>query len=237
MKTYPARILWLDIIRVLAAFMVVFIHSPKIIESMNSNIFYALYNYMMLPCVPLFFILSGYLLLPTKECLFPFLKRRMVRVVFPLLFWSIICVIIAHHNSFQDCIWEICYIPFYQKANGHYWFLYSLVSVYLILPILSEWLKLAKQKEIKFVLGLWFFVSALPCLNILLPGIFDGEGGYYNVLYYNAGFLGYFLLGYYLKNYSERMSLLKVFICMVITSCFSLSLTLLSKKICWSCHL
>ena len=40
LKNSPAenRILWLDIVRVLAAFMVVFIHSPKPIEGMSNNI-------------------------------------------------------------------------------------------------------------------------------------------------------------------------------------------------------
>lgn len=223
------RILWLDILRILAAFMVVFIHSPKAIEGMESNIYYAMYNYIMLPCVPLFFIISGYLLLPTKENMFPFLKKRMTRIVFPLLFWSIIILIIGHHNSWKDFFQNLFYIPFFQKVNGHYWFLYSLISIYLVLPIVSAWLRTAEQRELEFALYLWLFVSALPFLNILLPNVFDGNGDYFNFLYYNAGFLGYFFLGYYLKSYKKKNMLLKSFVLMLITSGFHLFLMVYAK--------
>lgn len=223
------RVLWLDIIRVLAAFMVVFIHSPKVIEGMSSNIFYAMYNYIMLPCVPLFFILSGYLLLPIKDNMFSFYKKRMVRICCPLFFWSVVILLITYKN-WVEFLQGICYIPFCQKANGHYWFLYSLISVYLFLPIVSVWLKSAKQKEIQFMLYLWILVSVMPYVNIILPKVFDGEGNYSNILYYNAGFLGYFLLGYYLKNYSDKVSLFKSFILMMFTSCFSLFLIILNKR-------
>ncbi len=223
------RILWLDIVRVLAAFMVVFIHSPKVIAGENSNIIYALYNYIMLPCVPLFFMISGYLLLPTKDSLFPFLKRRMGRILCPLLFWSIINIIIKYHNSLEDLFFNIFYIPFYQQANGHYWFLYSLISIYLILPALSEWLKQAKQKELQFLLCVWLLASALPFLNVLLPNVFNGDGSYYNFLYYNAGFLGYFILGFYLKNFSHKRELIISFLLMMIVSGMHLLLIQFNK--------
>lgn len=223
------RILWIDIVRVLAAFMVVFIHSPKPIEGMNNNIIYALYNYIMLPCVPLFFIISGYLLLPTKDSLFLFLRKRFKRIVYPLLFWSIICILITPHNSLNDLIKEFFYIPFCQKANGHYWFLYSLISIYLVLPIISLWLKQASQREIQFLLYTWLLVSTLPFLNILLPNVFNGNGDYYNLLYYNAGFIGYFVLGFYLKNFSHKRESMNSFLLMILTSSVHLSLVYLNK--------
>lgn len=223
------RTLWLDIVRVLAAFMVVFIHAPKPIEGMNSNIIYALYNYIMLPCVPLFFIISGYLLLPTKDSLFIFLKKRMRRIAYPLLFWSIINILLKSHDSLGNLLKDLFYIPFCQQANGHYWFLYSLISIYLILPVISTWLKQAQQKEIRFILYIWLLASALPFLNILLPDVFNGDGNYYNFLYYNAGFIGYFILGFYLKNFSHKKEIIISFLLMTIVSGIHIILIYLNK--------
>lgn len=196
---------------------------------MSSNIIYALYNYIMLPCVPLFFIISGYLLLPAEGSLFLFLRKRWKRIVYPLLFWSIIYILIKYHNSFEDLIRGLFYMPFCPHANGHYWFLYSLISVYLILPIVSSWLKQATQKEIKFILYIWLLGAVLPFLNILLPDVFDGTGNYYNFLYYNAGFLGYFILGFYLKNFSHKKELIKSFVLMIIVSGAHIFLMFLGK--------
>ena len=224
-----ARVLWLDVIRILAAFMVIFIHSPHAKEGMSSNIYYAVYNYMMLPCVPLFFMISGYLLLPTRDALFPFLRKRMARIVFPLLFWSVIALIFEFEDSLSNFLLKICYIPFCSRAFGIYWFLYSLISVYVILPIISEWLKSAKQKEIQFMLCLWLFASTLPYLNLLLPKVFD-YNNYQNLLYYNAGFLGYFIMGYYFKKFAKGKHLFIAFVLMIFTSVFSLLLIFLSKE-------
>lgn len=223
------RILWLDIVRVIAAFMVVFIHAMKPIVGQDSNIVYALYTYIMLPCVPLFFILSGYLLLPVNGSLFSFLKKRSVRIIFPLLFWSVINIIVKDFHSPLEVLKSLFYIPFCQRANGHYWFLYSLISIYLILPVISVWLKQARQKEIQFMLGIWLIASFLPFLNIILPDVFNGNGNYYNFLYYNAGFLGYFILGFYLKNFSHKNEVMISFLCAMIISVSHLLIILLSK--------
>ncbi len=89
-------IYWADLIRVIAIFLVVVIHVSgqvtnvwgKIptLEWMIGNI----YGGIARVAVPLFFMISGYLLLPRSESLGSFYTKRMPRVVIPFVVWSVI---------------------------------------------------------------------------------------------------------------------------------------------------
>lgn len=56
----------LDLIRVIACLMVVIMHSPLPTDKSNT-IFLNILNYSTAPCIGLFFMVSGALLLPIKE--------------------------------------------------------------------------------------------------------------------------------------------------------------------------
>ena len=69
----------LDIIRLLACFMVVLMHSPMPLVNANGP-FLAAMSYFMAPCIGLFFMVSGALLLPVKTDYFTFLRRRFGKI-------------------------------------------------------------------------------------------------------------------------------------------------------------
>ena len=69
----------LDIIRLLDCFMVVLMHSPMPLVNANGP-FLAAMSYFMAPCIGLFFMVSGALLLPVKTDYFTFLRRRFGKI-------------------------------------------------------------------------------------------------------------------------------------------------------------
>ncbi|MBD2598484.1 acyltransferase family protein [Nostoc spongiaeforme FACHB-130] len=87
---YENRLIWADYVRVIANFFVIFLHSAapllyqfkKIPDSywITGNI----YDSGVRMCVPLFFMLSGYLLLEKQETLETFFKKRFKRIFIPL---------------------------------------------------------------------------------------------------------------------------------------------------------
>jgi surface polysaccharide O-acyltransferase-like enzyme len=94
-KLATSRIDYLDTLRVVACFLVVLCHvGDCYAESANGEFGLAWSKLITFtrPCVPLFILLSGTLLLPLKMDTRSFLKRRFTRVVIPFLIWSVLYV-------------------------------------------------------------------------------------------------------------------------------------------------
>lgn len=196
-RNYP-----LDLIRVIACLMVVLMHSPMPSEK-ASGLFLGLLSYATAPCIGLFLMVSGALLLPVKEETGTFLKRRLGKILGPTLVWSLIYIGYNHYQGTDHSWWkEILSLPFSAQGHGVMWFMYTLTGLYLIAPVLSKWLQACSKRELEFYLLLWVVTLCYPLLRLFLS-IQTGETG---ILYYCTGYVGYFLLGHYLNKYPEAVS-------------------------------
>lgn len=199
----------LDIIRIFACFLVVLMHSP--LPSTNAlGPFLTALSYFSAPCIGLFFMVSGALLLPVETDYFSFLRRRIGKVVFPTIIWSLIYIALSNNSNESkiNLLQTIASIPFSAQGTGVLWFMYTLCGLYLIAPILSRWLEQSSKQEVKFILFLWSITLCYPLLRLWLS-INESETG---IFYYFSGYVGYFILGYYLKHYGNNRSLF-IFIC------------------------
>ena len=178
-------------------------HAPLPSEQTN-GIFLSSLSYFTTHCIGLFFMVSGYLLLPIKQDAGSFLRKRLGKVIGPTLFWSIFYI--AANFIKGDCqrslMKELISIPFSAQGNPVLWFMYTLIGLYLLAPIISRWIENASRKEMEFYLGLWGISLCYPILSLFLS-INQGTTG---ILYYFTGYAGYFILGSYLKKYPERIS-------------------------------
>ena len=87
-------------------------------------------------------------------------------------------------------------------ATGVYWFIYAISGLYLLIPIVSPWLKKCSKKELLAVIGIWAITLVLPYINILgNSDFYKINGDYYFLLVYFGGFLGYLFLGVFLRRY------------------------------------
>jgi len=195
------RNLSLDIIRILACMMIVLMHAPMPTGSEN-GVFLSTVSYLTAPGIGLFFMLSGALLLPMRTDIKTFLQRRFSRIAIPLLLWTSICLCLHCWVHGEPVTLRMVFsIPFSAQGNPVFWFLYTLLGLYLIAPILSRWLQNASFREIEFYLILWAVSLCYPLLRPVLD-INTSETG---LLYYLSGYVGYFVLGYYLKAFPERV--------------------------------
>lgn len=87
------RIYYLDVIRCLACLMVVFMHAPYPNSGM-SGVLVVPISLAIAPCIGLFFMVSGALLLPTKDKGITFVKKRLAKVACPILVWTLVAMII-----------------------------------------------------------------------------------------------------------------------------------------------
>lgn len=208
------RIVYLDMIRVLSCMLVVLMHSPCPGSGAPGYIVVPIY-FITAAGLCLFFMVSGALLLPVKMDTFTFLKKRIGKILVPLLFWTLfyLGVSLAFLEKTWNEVWHnILSIPFTRQGHGILWFLYVLIGMYLLSPVISPMLQKASKNEVQFYLLIWGITLCYPLLAPFVVLTTDT----YGILYYFSGFLGYFVLGHYLHTYKPQISKLGVVVLMII---------------------
>lgn len=199
------RLYHADVVRIVACLMVVLMHSPmpgdKLIPVFTSGL-----TYLTMPCIGLFFTLSGYLLLPVKASPSESFKWSMGRIrkfLWPLVIWSFIYLLVKGtllSGDITKITKSLFSIPF-SPQDGVLWFMYVLIGLYFVCPIISSWLQETSKKTLQCYLALWGISLLFPYLEPFI----NIRTNAYGVLYYMSGFLGYFLLGYYIRHYGISM--------------------------------
>lgn len=230
---------WIDMLRVAACILVVFAHccDPFVAHfDANREMFLTgvFAGSLARPCVPLFAMMTAALLLPIGEgtTLNSFYKKRIGRILPPLVFWSIALPLIAFFyftvmnpetanpqlsvadytaGTLAQRLYT--FIFNFNFDTTPLWYLYMLIGLYIIMPIINSWLVQATQKEIKTLLHIWIFTLFLPYIKMVAPllgytgnyghmGLFgECDWNVYGTFYYISGFIGYLILAYYLKKY------------------------------------
>lgn len=229
------HIVWLDVVRFIAMFTVVCCHctdpfnfypgaAPNIGEI---KLLGAIYGAVLRPCVPLFVMITGALLLPVRGNASTFYKKRIPRVFYPFLIWSVLYnlfpwitgllglspqVILdffpyagedVMRQSFSVAIEYILMIPFnFSILAVHMWYIYLLIGLYLYLPVFSAWVEKASERAKLMFLLAWGVTLLLPYYYQFVSNYLWGTCSWnsFGMLYAFAGFNGYLLLGHYLKN-------------------------------------
>ena len=184
--------------------LIVLMHSPSPESGAPGYIVVPIY-FITAAGLCLFFMVSGALLLPVKTDTFTFLKKRMGKIFVPLLFWTLFYLGVSlalGEKTWGEVGHNILSMPFTRQGHGVLWFLYVLIGLYLLSPIISPMLQRASKKELQFYLLLW---GVTLCYPLLAPFV-ELTTDTYGILYYFSGFLGYFVLGYYLHNYKPQMN-------------------------------
>ena len=198
------RILYLDVLRILAIFAVVILHtsSPTTYHYVHDPASWFIgnfFNSITRWCVPLFVMVSGALLLSTNpdEPVRVFFKKRLNKVILPFIVWIIIYFIYRHIHygedfTFSTAVKDVLNVDVY----WHLWFMYMIIGLYLATPIFRLYIKAADQKNLLYFLALWFIASFIPVINAL----FDVNIHY--LFRTVSSYIGFFILGYYLSKYN-----------------------------------
>ncbi|CUQ18865.1 acyltransferase [Bacteroides thetaiotaomicron] len=229
------HIVWLDVVRFIAMFTVVCCHctdpfnfypgtAPNIGEI---KLWGAIYGSVLRPCVPLFVMITGALLLPVRGNASTFYKKRIPRVFYPFLIWSVLYNLFpwitgllglnpqiildffpyagedVMQQSFSVSLEYILMIPFnFSILAVHMWYIYLLIGLYLYLPVFSAWVEKASERAKLMFLLAWGVTLLLPYYYQFVSNYLWGTCSWnsFGMLYAFAGFNGYLLLGHYLKN-------------------------------------
>lgn len=211
-----SRILYLDQLRALAIVTIIFVHVSNLwlaspVGSFNWDVqyFFKVIGYTGLP---LFFMLSGALLLNRNYEIREFFNRRFSRVLYPFIFWMVIFIIVAviTQNKYHLFSSFALAVPYLIKSfTLNYWFIWMILGIYLAMPIINDFVKNRGLKGIEYYLLLLVITSVLITISKFLHYSLN----YFNLaLFFFAGPLGFVMLGYYLRykkfKYSARTLML-----------------------------
>jgi surface polysaccharide O-acyltransferase-like enzyme len=205
----------LDVVRCLACMMVVLMHSPMP-DIGTPGVVLSAVSLATVPCIGLFFMVSGALLLPAKDDTESFLKRRFTKILWPTFIWSLFYLLVKLVTDevfeLKDLLKGIISMPFSAQGHGVMWFMYVLAGLYLLTPILSPWIKSATKRQLQFYLLLWLITMCYPLLQYVVT-VNNTQTG---ALFYFSGYVGYFVLGYYLRNYPLKLNSRKALVLILI---------------------
>lgn len=225
------RAIWVDWMRVAACLMVMVVHSAEpfylggdgsLILTHSDAVWAALFDSFVRACVPLFIVASSFLQFPLHYTTGEFFRRRAVRILIPFAIWTVVYALVWGEpvENFKGLLLNFNY------AAGHLWFVYMLVGLYLIMPLLSPWAEKVSKKELQIYLGIWLLTTLLPLVRDWAAGgelamtygpfglprqaLFPlwGEASWngYGVFYYLSGMIGYLLLGLYFRRFVGQLS-------------------------------
>jgi surface polysaccharide O-acyltransferase-like enzyme len=207
-----------DLLRVFATYMVMQIHTGEFEYIGSTGVIHSdgaravgWINSLFRSSVPLFVMISGFFLFPVGDERV-FFRKRFTRVLTPFIFW---CVVYAFYFYFQGqaslttTLGNIAKIPVnYGTEVGHLWFVYMLMGIYLMAPVLSPWVVSARRGSMQLFLVLWAVALSIPYIHLYFPQIW-GEAFWNStpMLYYFSGFMGYAVLAAYIRRFCMAPSL------------------------------
>lgn len=231
MNNEKTRETWLDWMRVSACFLVMIVHSTEpfylggegsLILTKVDAFWASFFDSFARACVPIFIVASSYLQFPLHYSAGEFCRRRAKRILVPFIFWTLVYALVWGDpvSNFKDLLLNFNY------AAGHLWFVYMLIGLYVIMPLLSPWAEKVEKRELQVYLFLCLLTTFIPFVReaaigdnvvavfgsggIPMPAKFPlwGEASWndFSIFYYLSGFVGYLLLGLYLRKFAGEWS-------------------------------
>ena len=229
MKTIPSgdRVVFVDYIRVIACFLVMLVHASEnfyaadasglagnvsLLANESNRFWVAFYDgFCGRISVPLFMIVSAFLLVPMKSgvTMGDFYKRRFKRIIPPMVIFMLLYTFLPlawGGMSWEQSLNDLKMLPLnFPSMAGHLWFMYPLISLYLIIPVVSPWLERASAKEELTFLGLFGISTFIPWIHRFISPEIWGECFWngFTMLWYCSGYLGYLVMAHYIRYHLD----------------------------------
>lgn len=198
-----------SLLRIVACFMVILLHvSAENFHAFGEKWWAAnFYDSLTRACVPIFFMISGANLLSKDEALGTFFRKRFLKIIPPLIFWSCFFLWWLAYNGVTIGNWDAWVVKIMSgQTMFHLWYLYALVGLYAVVPVLRKFYQHSSRKEHLAFILLWFAVASIyPTIMALMNDTQCGSlqlgllATQYHLTYF-GGYIGYLLLGAYIAD-------------------------------------
>lgn len=217
------RIVYISNLRIFACLGVILCHVAAMDWFDNiwdrSWIIMTIYNVCSRFCVPVFVMISGALFLnPEKEIrLKKLYLSNILKLCIFLMFWGIFYqiyyLVVFADMPIPAAVIQGGYNVLTGDTQTHLWYIYMLIGLYLIVPVLKPCIDHLKKRQIEYFLILWMILNVLTVtisvINIPLLQIISMYIGRFSVNIVE-GYVGYFVLGHYLNAYEIPEKIRKI---------------------------
>lgn len=142
------RLLYVDILNILACIAVVALHQNKVVHYFEANHSSEWSASLIVEClffwaVPVFLMITGTTLMQYRERYDTktFFKKRFIKIVIPFIFWAIFMIVWKYNTGLLSIskisIKTILTILFTNGEETIYYFMFVIIGVYLTLPVIS----------------------------------------------------------------------------------------------------
>lgn len=208
-QTASGRKTWIDATKVLSTFMILFIHtvsntwSTTPVDTVLWKVSHAPFLFARC-CVMVFFMCSGSTIFNRERSFSDMLKKNIFQLVKVYSCWMLIYGLKSCISMYQEGLASIrtCFNALVKAVLfGHYhtWFVFTLVTLYLITPFLYLILQSKKNQEIFLGLSILFTIL-IPSLRYIdsFSRLSDSLDNF-NMTFV-TGYVLYYVAGYYLTN-------------------------------------
>ena len=218
------RIVFVDYLRVVACFLVMLVHASEnfygadasglagnmsMLVNEQNRFWVSFYDGTLgRISVPLFMLASAFLLVPLKAGvgMGDFYKRRFKRVLPPMIAFMLLYTFLPllwGQMTWEQSWTDFKMLPFnFPSMAGHLWFMYPLISLYLIMPVVSPWLEKASARDEQLFLCFFVLSTFVPWLVRFVSSDLWGTcfwNPYFGMFYYCSGYLGYLVMAHYIR--------------------------------------
>ena len=203
MREDNQRLVYLDFLRIVAVILVIFNHTDGcfLYYANTGNPITFLYSMLgSIVCmtdVPLFFMITGALLLGREETYGQLLRRRVLRIGIVLVLFSGIHYLVDAARGAVETLSLAYFIQglFCGTLVEQYWYLYAYLGILFLMPLLRAWVRGLRPQDYGWLL-------LLECaLGVLLPALYNLAGSTMpSYLYILSTYIFYLLMGYGLAN-------------------------------------
>jgi len=204
-----AKKLHLELLRIVACFFVIFNHTDDrgyllFAAYPVQSAEYWIYLFVSVFCkmsVPMFFAISGALLIDREETLPELFKKRIFKTVVLLLLFSLLYYVLSLEHISDFSPYMFFGTMYTYTWNFSFWYLYSYIAFLLCLPFVRALAKNLKNEQFFYLFGcVLLFGSLLPIAEHL---VWRGEHTLYpafNITWITAQILVYPCLGYFIEK-------------------------------------
>ena len=218
-----SHVSYFDYLRVMAAICIIYMHTA--VGPLRSGIntdwqFINLLTCFSFTAVPLFFMMSGYLILSSQKTadISVLLKKRLPKLLVPLIGWTVVALLwnlYANHQLTPAAFYNGLVGALQTPVAVHFWYMYTLIVLYAISPFLYGAIHSLDRRGHRYLLVLIGLVTLRSAVADFLPAKLQVYTSidFIDKLQIFSGHLCTFLLGYYLGSLQKKLSSGKLLAC------------------------
>jgi surface polysaccharide O-acyltransferase-like enzyme len=193
-----------DILRLISILGVIIMHTTSMygvgfqIEDSDSLFRYIL-SYSFEWSVPIFFMISGALILSKNENPKEFYLKRLHKILLPTLFWSSVYLLI-HYFVDGFSLFSLIAITIKANPSYHLWFMFAIIGLYIFTPIFRIIIHNTTKRQRYILISVVFFMSIIQ--NYLDTYLHNTS----TIFTIFIPYIGFYFLGYELYKTKIKLS-------------------------------